>query len=82
MEPLFPEGTTIIVEPKRKPRDRDFVVIHFNGEKMKHSWKIIIDDGSERYLKSLNPDIESVKVTRLAQGDQFLEVMTQAKVDY
>nr|WP_244897132.1 S24 family peptidase [Candidatus Coxiella mudrowiae] len=37
MEPLFPEGTTIIVEPKRKPRDRDFVVIHFNGEKMKHS---------------------------------------------
>lgn len=81
MEPLFPEGTTIIVEPKRKPRDRDFVVIHFNGENEAQLKQIIID-GSERYLKSLNPDIESVKVTRLAQGDQFLEVMTQAKVDY
>lgn len=81
MEPLFPEGTTIIVEPNREPRDKDFVVILFNGESEARLKQIIIN-GTERYLKTLNIDIKSIKMTRLTQEDQFLGVMTQAKVNY
>jgi len=81
MEPLFPEGTTIIIEPKRQPQDRDFVVVHLNGENEARLKQILID-GHDRYLKSLNPDFEDIKVTRLNDADEFLGVMAQAKVDY
>ena len=81
MEPLFPEGTTIIVEPKRKPRDRDFVVVHMTGEGEARLKQVLVD-GNDHYLKSLNPDLEDIKVSRLSSDDQFLGVMAQAKVDY
>ncbi len=81
MEPLFPEGTTIVVEPKRKPANRDFVVVHMQGE-AEARLKQVIMDGNDHYLKSLNPDLDDVKVARLDNADQFLGVMAQAKVDY
>ncbi len=81
MEPLFPEGTTIIVEPKRQPSDRDFVVVRLQGEEEARLKQVIID-GKDHYLKSLNPDLEDVRVTRVSDADQFLGVMAQAKVDY
>lgn len=80
MEPLFPEGTTIIVEPKRKPSDRDFVVVHIPGEEEAHLRQVVID-GSDHYLKSLNPEHES-KPARLNTMEQFLGVMAQAKVNF
>jgi len=81
MEPIFPEGTTIIVEPNREARDRDFAVVHLRGEKEARLKQVLID-GSDFYLKSLNPDLEEVKVNQLQTGDRFLGVMAQAKVDY
>lgn len=42
----------------------------------------IITEGNDRYLKSLNPELEKLEVARLAQEDQFLGVMAQAKVDF
>ena len=80
MEPLFPEGTTIIVEPKREPHDRDFVVVRMTGEGEARLKQILID-GNEHYLKSLDQDLEVTKVSRLSNGE-FLGVMAQAKVDY
>ena len=67
----------------RKSNDQDFifVVVHSNGKNEAHLEQVIID-GNGSYLKSLNPVLEDVKVTRLAEEDQFLRVMTQAKVDY
>ncbi|ATN74809.1 S24 family peptidase [Coxiella burnetii] len=81
MEPLFPNGTTIIVEPERKPKDRDFVVVRLQGEP-EARLRQIITEGNDRYLKSLNPELEKLEVARLAQEDQFLGVMAQAKVDF
>lgn len=81
MEPLLPQGTTIIVEPKRKPNNRDFVVVHLQGEEEARLKQVIID-GRDRYLKSLNPDLDEIKVSKLTTDDQFLGVMTQAKVDF
>jgi SOS-response transcriptional repressor LexA len=81
MEPLFPEGTTIIVEPKRKPNNRDFVVVQMPGEEEARLKQVIVD-GNEQYLKSLNPALEEVKIMRLSEAGQFLGVMAQAKVDF
>jgi SOS-response transcriptional repressor LexA len=81
MEPIFPDGTTIVVEPKREPSDLDFVVVRLEGDTSARLKQVIID-GSDYYLKSLNPGIEDVKVTRFQKDDVFLGVMAQAKVDY
>lgn len=81
MEPLFPEGTTVIIEPERKPQDRDFVVVHLSGEGVARLKQMLID-GHYRYLKSLNPELDDIKVSRFNNTDQFLGVMSQAKVDY
>lgn len=81
MEPLFPEGTTIIVEPKRKPNDRDFVIVQMPGEEEARLKQVVID-GNEHYLKSLNPTVEDVRIMRLSEAGQFLGVMAQAKVDF
>ncbi len=81
MEPLFPESTTIIVEPNRAPNDRDFVIVRI-GIDPEARLKQVIIDGNDQYLKSLNPDLEDVKVSRLQNNDQILGVMAQAKVDY
>ncbi|OGO91341.1 MAG: transcriptional regulator [Coxiella sp. RIFCSPHIGHO2_12_FULL_44_14] len=81
MEPIFPEGTTIIVEPNRQPKDRDFVVVHFSADTESRLKQVIID-GSDYYLKSLNPDLNEVKVVRMQPQDRFLGIMAQAKVDY
>jgi SOS-response transcriptional repressor LexA len=81
MEPVFPKGTTIIVEPNREAQDRDFVLVHLRG-RQEASLKQIIMDGNNQYLKSLNPELENVKVVQVSREDHFLGVMTQAKVDY
>lgn len=81
MEPIFPEGTTVIVEPGRQPKDRDFVVVHLDEESESRLKQVIID-GSDHYLKSLNPDFEEIKLTRMQSKDRFLGIMAQAKVDY
>lgn len=82
MEPMFPEGTIVVAEPGRTPSDRDFVVVHLNGTRDARL-KQVLFDGSDVYLKSLNPDLEEIKTTPLQQGeDKILAVMVQAKLDY
>lgn len=81
MEPIFPENTTVVVEPSRDPKDRDFVIVHLHNDP-EARLKQVIMDGSDYYLKSLNPDLEEVRVTKMQPQDRFLGIMAQAKVDY
>ncbi len=81
MEPMFPEGTIIVVEPEREPSDRDFVIVHLEGTSDARLKQVLLD-GSDIYLKSLNPDLEEVKVNQLRDKDRILAVMVQAKMDY
>lgn len=81
MEPMFPENTIIVAEPGREPTDRDFVIVHLEGTGDARL-KQILFDGSDIYLKSLNPDLEELKVNQLRETDKILAVMVQAKVDY
>jgi len=56
MEPEFQEGMIIIVEPDLDPRPGDYVIAK-NGEDA--TFKKLIKDGSDYYLKPLNKDYKT-----------------------
>lgn len=53
MEPEFPEGCIIIVEPEMEPRHGDYAIVK-NGHN-EATFKQIIQDGADWYLKPINP---------------------------
>lgn len=52
MEPLFPEGTILIVEPEMEPNPGDYVIA--KNEDNATTFKQLTKDGGEWYLKPLN----------------------------
>jgi SOS-response transcriptional repressor LexA len=56
MEPEFPEGTILIVEPGMEPCPGDYVIVK-NGSN-EATFKKLIKDGGQLYLKPLNPRFE------------------------
>ena len=52
MEPDFPEGSIIIVDPHREPQPGNYVIAKNGGEA---TFKQLTKDGADRYLKPLNP---------------------------
>ncbi len=81
MEPLFPKGATVVIEPNRVPADRDFVITQMQGEHESRLKQILVD-GSDRYIKSINPELEDVHPKLMKAHDKILGVMVQVKVDY
>lgn len=81
MEPLFPEGTKIIIEPNRQPQDRNFVVVRLNGASEAQLKQVVVQ-GNLRYLKAFVPASENPQENLLSDGDKFLGVIAQVKVDY
>lgn len=53
MEPKFPEGAILIVEPEESPEPGAFVIVRQNGGEA--TFKQLMVDGATRYLKPLNP---------------------------
>lgn len=53
MEPEFPEGCIIIVEPDMEPHHGDHIIVK-NGEN-EATFKQLIQDGADWYLKPINP---------------------------
>lgn len=52
MEPRFPEGTLLIVEPEMEPNPGDFVIAKNGSEET--TFKQLTKDGADWYLKPLN----------------------------
>jgi len=52
MEPDFPAGSIIIVDPLREPMPGNYVIAKNGGEA---TFKQLTQDGADRYLKPLNP---------------------------
>ncbi len=53
MEPKFPEGAILIVEPDENPEPGAYVIVRHNGGEA--TFKQLMLDGDTRYLKPLNP---------------------------
>ncbi len=81
LEPLFPLGTVLVVDPERTAQDGDFVIVRL-GDSQIACLRRIVFDGSEHYYKSLNPAFDQEKVVKKLAGDQVLAVVVQAKRNY
>lgn len=53
MEPKFPDGAIIIVEPSEDPQVGSFVIVRQNGGEA--TFKQLVADGTQYLLKPLNP---------------------------
>ena len=74
MEPRFPSGSLIIIDPKPQYRNKDFVLVHFNAPN-KASFRQLLTDGDDILFKALNSDFP----TKIQQaGDRILGIMVQA----
>lgn len=78
MLPRFPEGTLLIIDPELQPEDKDFVIAVLKGQKQP-TFKQILIDGDDVYLKPMNPDFNTVL---LDKEPKFLGVMVQARMDF
>lgn len=54
MEPLFPNGCIITVEPTMEPKSGMFIVVRLDGTS-EHTFKQLVIDGPHRFLKPINP---------------------------
>lgn len=70
MEPEFPEGCIIIVEPEMEPRHGDYVIVR-NGSN-EATFKQLIQDGADCYLKPINP---RYPVKQMPKGAVFCGVV-------
>lgn len=53
MEPKFPDGCIVIVEPEEDARNGSYVIVRQKGDEA--TFKQLIHDGSHTWLKPLNP---------------------------
>lgn len=53
MEPKFPQGCIVIVEPEENPESGKFVIIRQNGDEA--TLKQYVEEGGKKYLKPVNP---------------------------
>jgi SOS-response transcriptional repressor LexA len=78
MTAQFPLNTMMVIEPNIKPHNKDFIAIYVEGDEQ-IQFKQMLLDGSDLYLKPLNPDFETKKITK---NYKILGVMIQAFIEY
>ena len=78
MEPRFPEGTILLIDPNLKPNSLDFAIVHVEGYDLPNFKQVLID-GGHTILKPLNTDF---KTLLLDKPHKFLGVMVQSRMDF
>jgi SOS-response transcriptional repressor LexA len=76
MEPEFPEGMILIVEPELEPQVGDFVIVRLDGDV---TFKQLVQDSGEWFLKPLNP---RYPIRPLPSGATFCGVVREANRRY
>lgn len=77
MEPKFPEGCVIIVEPEEQPHNKSYVIAVLQDSN-KATFKQLIDDESGKYLKPLN---EKYPIMNMQPTTGFCGVVKKMQMD-
>ena len=77
MEPRFPEGTILLIDPNLKPNSLDFAIVHVEGYDLPNFKQVLID-GGHTILKPLNTDF---KTLLLDKPHKLLGVMVQSRME-
>lgn len=81
LEPCFPKGSIVVIDTNRNYSHGNFVLIISDNEKMPQM-REIISDGSDICLKSANPALSQIKMSRLSTNDKVLGVVAQINSYY
>lgn len=76
MEPKFPDGCIIIVEPEEDPTPGKYVIVRQNGNEV--TFKQLIRDGDTLFLKPLNP---RYPIMALGNDAEFCGVVKRMEMD-
>lgn len=78
MQPTFPQGTMVIIDPLHPPKDRDYVIVTRQANNACILKQLLID-GDQRLLKPHNADF---KIQPLNNGDRIIGPVLQARMNY
>lgn len=81
MEPVFPNGSTLVFDPAAEPKDRNYVLVGLHEVKSPIFRQLLID-GDDKYLKPLNPDLSNFKMRILDESDQIIAVLIEARSSF
>lgn len=66
-EPTFPDGCIIGVEPRRRPKSREFAVFRFTDSDEATFKQYFVEGGGLKYLKPLNPSYPNIQISNDVQ---------------
>lgn len=78
MEPIFLQGTTLILDPDVSPIDRNYIIVLLKNANIPIFRQLIID-GQNKLLKPLSLDKNIYKISRLKAADKILATVVQAR---
>ncbi len=81
MEPYLPQGGILILNTKKTPPDRGFVLVKIQGSTALVFRQLLID-GEHRYLKPMNPDLAAFPMRLLCEEDCILGVLVELRHRY
>lgn len=82
LEPRFSEGTILIFDPKRTPKNKEYVMLLAQDKELPQFRQVFID-GPDIYTKTINPAFAENTPTLLKKGNsKILGVLIQAKANY
>lgn len=81
MEPYFPQGAILILNTKKLPSDRGFVLVKIQGSSALVFRQLLID-GEHRYLKPMNPDLAAFQMRLLREEDCIVGVLIELRHRY
>ena len=81
MEPLFPVKTILIFDPDRKPIDRSYILVKLENIKIPVFRQLLID-ADYKYLKPLNPDLNTYKMRLLTEKDSIIACLQESRINH
>jgi SOS-response transcriptional repressor LexA len=79
-EPKYSQGTLFIFDHTRQPMNKNIALFYKEGDSTP-SLRQFIKDGSDIYLKSLNPEISEIKPHKKTKKDRLLGVAIQIQTN-
>jgi SOS-response transcriptional repressor LexA len=81
MEPVFARGSLLIFDTKKLPKDRSYVLVQLHDSKQ-FVFRQLLMDAEHKYLKPLNPDLNTFKMRLLGSEDKIVAALVEARQIY
>ena len=78
MEPMFKKDAILIFDKDKKCTDHSYILVKLILENI-YLFRQIIFNGNRKFLKSLNPDLKSVKLQELTDNDIIIATLVEVR---